>query len=449
MAKHRPRRDPGTPLTLPPSVVALLGDESADLLEALSGESPVSIRLNPQKPSSISGAPVPWCTCGRYLAERPSFTLDPFLHAGAYYVQEASSMLLEQAFLRTGFAESDILALDLCAAPGGKSTHLASLLSRGSLLVSNEVTPERQGALKENLWKHGRANTVITGSSPSAFNALGNTFDLVLVDAPCSGEGMFRKDPFARQQWNERLVNTCARTQQNILQDAWATVRPGGWLIYSTCTWERAENEEQILALVRHGAEFTPIPMPEEWGVVPSDAGYRCYPHRVMGEGFFITLLRKPGERIAHTAEKPHPRMLQEIGRWLREPDASIVREQDSTIYASPARWAATLDMLHASLRVLSPGIPIAERKGHQWRPHAALALNELLALGAFRAVDVDKEQALTFLRGETASPPGSNVEGATGVRLVRYVGLPLGWLHAAGDRWNNGWPKPWRIRMR
>jgi len=409
----------------------------------------VSIRLNPLKPSSIAGERVPWCASGQYLPERPSFTLDPLLHAGAYYVQEASSMLLEQAFRRTDLAEKDILALDLCAAPGGKSTHLASLLSPGSLLVSNEVTPARQGALMENLWKHGRANTVITGSAPTAFAALGNTFDLVLVDAPCSGEGMFRKDPFARQQWNERLVTTCARTQRDILQYAWAAARPGGWLLYSTCTWERSENEEQVLDLIRQGAEFTPIPLMDEWGVVPTDAGYRCYPHRVKGEGFFMALLRKPGERSAHAAHDPQPPMQEDVAPWLRETDTSTLRELDGTLYASPSRWATTMDVLSASLSVLSPGIPMAERKGDRWRPHAALALNEMLVPEAFPTTDMDKGQALAFLRGETALGLGSNADGDTGVRLVRYAGLPLGWMHAAGDRWNNGWPKPWRIRMR
>lgn len=449
MAKQRPRRDPGTPLSLPPSVAALLGDESEALLAALSGDSPVSIRLNPLKPAAIPGEHVPWCTGGRYLPERPSFTLDPLLHAGAYYVQEASSMLLEQAFKRTGLAESDILALDLCAAPGGKSTHLASLLSRDSLLVSNEVTPARQGALLENLWKHGRANTVITGSAPAAFGSLTNTFDLVLVDAPCSGEGMFRKDPFARQQWNERLVVTCARTQQDILQLAWAAVRPGGWLIYSTCTWERSENEGQILDLVQHGAEFIPIPIEDAWGVVATHAGCRCYPHRVKGEGFFIALLRKPGERTAHAIAEPRKPVPQELAAWLREPETSTVNERDGTLYASPSLWSTTMDLLSAHLRLLSPGIPIAERKGDRWRPLAVLALNQLLAPGTFPATDLDKEQALTFLRGETALGLGSNSDGINGVRLVRYAGLPLGFLHAAGDRWNNGWPKPWRIRMR
>jgi 16S rRNA C967 or C1407 C5-methylase (RsmB/RsmF family) len=449
VAKQRPRRDPGTPLFLPPSVAALLGDESDALLAALTEESPVSIRYNPLKPFGPVGQRVPWCERGRYLHERPVFTLDPLLHAGTYYVQEASSTLLEQAFKRTGLSDQAILALDLCAAPGGKSTHLASLLNGGSLLVCNEVVAARRDALSENLWKHGFPNTMISGNAPEDFGKLPDSFGLVLVDAPCSGEGMFRKDPFAREQWNEKLVASCARTQSDILRHAWATVRPGGWLIYSTCTWERSENEEQVLDLVRQGAEYTPIPMADAWGVVATDLGYRCYPHRVKGEGFFIALLRKPGAFTPYSWVPRNGRTRAEVTAWLNQPEAWDIIEDRDVLFASPAQWSGTMEKLLNTLRLTSPGIPVAERKGAIWRPHPALALNRLLDQNAFPDVALREDQALTFLRGETALPLGSNAEGGPGVRLMRYAGLPLGWMHAAGDRWNNGWPKPWRIRMR
>lgn len=392
---------------------------------------------------------MPWCTSGRYLAERPSFTLDPLLHAGAYYVQEASSMLVERAFLATGLQDRDIAALDLCAAPGGKSTHLASLLSPGSLLVSNETVPARRAPLCENLWKHGRSGTILTGSSGSDIARLSGLFDLILVDAPCSGEGMFRKDPFARQQWSEGLVRTCAAIQRDILASAWQALSPGGWLIYSTCTWEQAENEEQVDRLVREGAEYQPLDLPAEWGIVRTDQGHRCYPHRSRGEGFFIALLHKPGQLNDHrdpgSSSEDGPPMRQ----WLRSPNAWIMAEQDGILYASPARWSATIRRFMEDLNVVAPGLPLAEQKGNTWKPHAALALSEGLSPEAFPALDLTLEEALTFLRGETSLAVGSNAAGRTGVRLVRYAGLPIGFLHAAGDRWNNGWPKPWRIRMR
>lgn len=449
MAKQRPRQPIARPITLPPAVAELLGDEAPLLLAALMTPSPVSVRLNPSKPSAINGEAVPWCSSGRYFAERPSFTLDPLLHAGAYYVQEASSMLVEQAFLATGLSHRDILALDLCAAPGGKSTHLASLLSPGSLLVCNETVPGRRAPLCENLWKQGRSNTLVTGNPASDIARLAGLFDLILVDAPCSGEGMFRKDPFAHQQWNEGLVRSCAATQSGILAHAWHALSPGGWLIYCTCTWERAENEEQIDGLVRLGAEYTPLDPPPEWGVVDTGLGHRCYPHRTKGEGFFIGLLRKPGHLDDHTDPAVHSGDEPEVHRWLKSPDDWSLVEKEGILYASPARWHTTVKRFIEELSPVAPGIPVAERKGDRWRPHAALALNEGLSPTAFPVLDLSREEALTFLRGETTLPVGSNAAGGSGVRLVRYAGLAFGFLHAAGDRWNNGWPKPWRIRMR
>ncbi len=445
MAKRRARLDHAVPIILPTSVRAELGDDADALLAALKEPSPVSVRLNPAKPSRVIGARIPWCESGRYLSERPVFTLDPLLHAGCYYVQEASSMLLEQAVEQSGLRERDVLALDLCAAPGGKSTHLASLLTPGSMLVCNETVRARQGALMENVWKHGRANTMITGSAPVEFDALGEFFDLVVVDAPCSGEGMFRKDPFARQQWNERLVTTCARTQSDILPHAWNMLKPGGVLIYCTCTWERSENEVQVERLIGQGGGSVPLKLDPSWGVISTDAGYCCYPHRVKGEGFFIAMVRKAGEMRSERTpttitreEQPEPMA------WSRDREERYAIEVEDTIHAVPLHWRHVINGMREHLRVLAPGIPIAQCKGLAWRPHAALALNEILRPDAFLPRELEHEQALDWLRGGTM-----NERNAQGVRLMRYEGHPLGWSFAAGDRWNNGWPKSWRIRMR
>lgn len=393
---------------------------------------------------------MPWCAQGRYLPGRPIFTLDPLLHAGAYYVQEASSMLLERAFQRTGLAAHDVLALDLCAAPGGKSTHLAALLARGSLLVSNEPVAARQAALLENLWKQGLPHVVITGSTPEDMQrGAAGAFDLVLVDAPCSGEGMFRKDPFARTQWSERLVSACAGTQAGILDAAWALLAPGGHLIYSTCTWEPAENERQVARMLERGALPLPLGTDPAWGIEEGPLGCRCYPHRLRGEGLFMALLRKPGGGPARTtgsartvaAGDPHP--------WIGSGFAVCTHSDADAMYAIPAAWYRFTERLRRDVHLLSAGVPVAERKGAGWRPHPALALSTALAREAFPAMDLDRDAALAFLRGETSipgtPPPGPDHPGM----LVRYQGLGLGWLHPAGGRWNNGWPKPWRIRMR
>ncbi len=439
---------PKTPVELPPYVRQRLGAESDRLLEALLLPPPISIRLNPLKPSDAQGTPVPWCEHGRYLETRPIFTLDPLLHAGAYYVQEASSMLLAQAFRSCTELPSDAVVLDLCAAPGGKSTHLAALLPPEALLICNEPVRARQASLIENLWKWGRPNVVISGAAPEAFRPMGTFCDLILVDAPCSGEGMFRKDPYARTQWGPHLVETCATRQEGILDAAWEALRPGGYLIYSTCTWEACENEDQVSRLHERGAEVVDIPVDPAWGVEVTDRGLRCYPHQVQGEGFFLAAVRKPVS--ASETNSAQPRKAGSAGvempwhHWLKEPGTVATLEVEEVQYAIDQRWSGLVNALTRTVHVLAPGIPVAQHKGEGWVPHAALALNTLLDQRAFPAVDLDRAEVLRYLHGEALS-----ATDGSGTALVRYQGLGIGWVNGAGKRWNNKWPAPWRIRMR
>lgn len=438
-------------MALPPAVAGLLGDEAGELLTALGQPAPVSIRLNPAKPVEMAGSPVPWCSQGRYLPERPVFTLDPFLHAGAYYVQEAGSMVLECAVKACGLLPDGAVALDLCAAPGGKATHLAALLPGSALLVANETDPARQAVLTENVWKWGRPDTVLTQAAPEDFEALGAFCELVLVDAPCSGEGMFRKDPHARAQWGENLVETCAARQQRILESAWHLVKPGGHLIYSTCTWEVRENEDQVQRLVDRGAVPVTIPVEEAWGMLPATAGVRCYPHRVRGEGFFIALLHKPGRGPGEAIGRlgPHPgngtdQLPGEVVPWVRGAETCAAIRREDVLYAVEARWEGRVRTLMAALRTTAPGTPVARHKGGAWWPHPALALGGRCDHRAFAALDLDRARALAYLRGEAL--PGTDTDGFA---LVRHGGMGLGWAKGAGKRWNNLWPAAWRIRMR
>lgn len=437
-----------TPLhpALSATLAPLLGDEWHALRAALDTPAPVSIRLNPTKGLAPVAAQVPWCVQGRYLNERPAFTFDPLLHAGAYYVQEASSMLLEQAVISAGLKGAGVLALDLCAAPGGKTTHLCDLLGPEAFIMANEVDGKRRSVLAENLWKWGHPGTLITGRAAERLEHMPGLFDLVLVDAPCSGEGMFRKDPFARQQWTPALVQHCASTQRGLIAKAWEALSPGGVLIYSTCTWEASENEQQLTPLVAAGAESIGLPLHAEWGVVRTEVqgviGHRCYPHRVRGEGFFIAVLRKPGVRDEHSgtlapAPPPHP-----VANWTAAPEGCATMEQQEVVYAVPSRWADTVNNLIPVLRPDAPGIPVAERKGREWTPHAALATSALLNRNTFPEVPLDHAQALSYLRGETLA-----ADAARGPALATHRGLPLGWMHGAGNRWNNRWPSAWRIR--
>ncbi|MGV9011282.1 MAG: methyltransferase RsmF C-terminal domain-like protein [Flavobacteriales bacterium] len=447
MAKDRARKRQVTtgPLVLPPAVLKALGDEAPLLLKALSEAPPVSIRRNPLRSALHQGSPVPWCVEGRYLEQRPVFTLDPHFHAGCYYVQEASSMLLEQAFRACGPIAEHAVALDLCAAPGGKTTHLAALLPPSALLVANEPVRARQAALQENLWKWGRPNVVVTGSLPADFAPLGEWCDLILVDAPCSGEGMFRKDHFARAQWKEELVESCALLQVGILADAWAALKPGGHLIYSTCTWEEKENEFQVQRLIDLGATYVPVSVDQKWGVTVGDRGLRCYPHRVRGEGFFLSVLRKSGEFAPRSSRPSEAQPLDvEIAAWLKDPEYQCIVQQDGIGHLLALHWAGLMQELMSTVRVLSPGIPAVQAKGVGVVPPAALALSTALNKDNFNQLELPLKEALAYLRGESLS-----ANGATGVSLVQFEGSPLGWAHGAGNRWNNAWPNPWRIRMR
>lgn len=445
---HRPRNKdanaPGLPPILRERLASMVGNDVHALEAALSASPPTSIRLNPRKPFAMHAAPVPWCAHGRYLDERPAFTLDPLLHAGAYYVQEASSMLIEQAVIASRACERDILALDLCAAPGGKSTHMLSLLTEGSLLVANEPDGARRRILAENIWKHGAVNAMITGSDPSDLRTLPGHFDLVLVDAPCSGEGMFRKDPFAREQWSPALVESCAAAQRSIVEHAWHSLAPGGTLIYSTCTWEPLENEAQLAPLVAQGATSVELRLDPIWGVASSAIhgviGYRCYPHRVRGEGFFLSVLTKPGALQARrTTDEGEARA---VWPWISAASACNPIELHDVRYALPSRWSAPFRALQRTLRVHAPGTPFAERKGEAWVPHPAAALSQALDRSAFPHIQLDLGQAIAYLSGEALASGA-----ASGIALVTYEGFALGWAHGVGRRWNNRWPGPWRIR--
>ena len=276
-----------------------LGNAFVAFEEALQQPSPVSIRYNPYKKTSHKlGEQVPWAKEGRYLHERPSFTLDPTFHGGAYYVQEGSSLFLEQAVKQSVDLTQPLRVLDLCAAPGGKSTHLLSLLNKESLLVANEVIRSRAAILSENIQKWGHCNVLVTNCDPHQFQHLEGYFDLIVLDAPCSGEGLFRKDKNAMDEWSVNNVELCAQRQQRIIADVWPALKENGVLIYSTCTYNEKENEANLAWLEsQHGCEFIPLTLNTDWGIeeVKKDRviGYRFYPHKVKGEGFFLSAVRK------------------------------------------------------------------------------------------------------------------------------------------------------------
>lgn len=276
-----------------------------------SGEQVTSIRLNPNKPATLNPQfatlqKVPWNSNGYYLSERPSFTSDPLFHAGAYYVQEASSMFLEDAIRQTCDLTQNLKVLDLCAAPGGKSTLIQSIISDNSLLVSNEIIKTRVNILSENITKWGAANVVVTNNDPKDFQKLPGYFDVIVVDAPCSGSGLFRKDPEAIDEWSLNNVTLCSQRQQRILADILSSLKPGGILIYSTCSYSEAEDEDicdWLLSGTQDPLSGLRLQIKSDWHIIETSSpqhnayGYRFYPDKLKGEGFFIAVFQKNGEK--------------------------------------------------------------------------------------------------------------------------------------------------------
>ncbi len=448
------------PTTFTDRMQRLLGDEYNAFVDALQQTPPVSVRLNRAKTTVTPDLPhVPWAAEGYYLPVRPAFTLDPLLHAGTYYVQEASSMFVEQALRQVVPLDQPLHALDLCGAPGGKSTHLASLLSKESMLVANEVIRPRASILAENIAKWGSGNVLVTNNDPRDFGRLPGFFDLMVVDAPCSGEGMFRKDPQAVEEWSEENVKLCAQRQQRILADVWDALKPGGTLIYSTCTWNEQENEANMTWLAtQEDAESLTLALQPEWGVVPSQeqgvAGYRFYPHRVQGEGFFMAVIRKTGEEpvATHGKSKKKKYKLTLAGKkeqalvqgWLQNPEAYVWLQHGEVISALPAELYEAADEVYQNLYVLYAGIEVAEVKGKKLKPLQGLALSQHLNKDAFNTAELDLEQAVRYLRKEDINL------GTTGHDwlLLQYKQVPLGWAKQIGNRMNNYYPKEWRIRM-
>ncbi|OAV73840.1 Ribosomal RNA small subunit methyltransferase F [Bacteroidales bacterium Barb7] len=433
----------------------LAGSEFALLEAALQAEAPVSIRVNRGKGvcGMESGEPVAWCDTGYYLPERLPFTFDPLFHAGAYYVQEASSMFLEQVVRR--YVTAPVVCLDLCAAPGGKAAHLAGLLPEGSLLVCNETVRSRSHILAENMTKWGNPNVIVANNSPEEIGELTGLFDVVLADVPCSGEGMFRKDPDSIAQWSIANVNLCAARQRRIVRDVWDALKPGGLLVYSTCAYNTEENEDNVHYIAEElGAEALPVPAGEAWGITPAlkyaNPACRFFPHRSQGEGFFLALLRKREgtvgrARFKGNGKREKEKENKEAAAWLSRPADFLVETRKETVHAIPCAHAETYRLLSAAnLHILSAGIRLCEVKGKDLIPCPALALSTSLTPAAFPVAELTWEEAVRYLKRETLLLPSGTEKGYV---IVAFNGFPLGFVKNLGNRGNNLYPQEWRIR--
>ncbi len=447
--------------------------EGEALCRALDGEACVSIRVNPAKAEGLRGEQparvsevlpmltaagrVPWCADGFLLAGRPSFTFDSDFHAGAYYVQEAASQFV--GCLLQGVPTSGARILDLCAAPGGKTTLYASLVGRGGLVVANEIDRRRASVLADNVRKWGTGNVVVTTCEPHAVCDCEAWFDVVAVDAPCSGEGMFRKDPAARGEWSENNVRQCAARQDDILREAWRALRPGGTLIYSTCTFNRDEDEGSLERMLAWAGDEVAAPYPVDvdpaWGIVEGEVGpfrtFRFFPHRTVGEGFFAAVARKapdaPGRQRLPKGRRsmvaPADRASAgELRRWVREPDRMVFGTVAGTGYAWYREQAEAVKTLSEALPVICSGVALGQLFKGRLKPDPALAFFDGLERGAVPVAGLDDEQALRYLRRQEVAA-GALAEG---VNLVTARGRALGFAKRIGARVNNMYPNSLRI---
>lgn len=437
----------------------MLKEESSDFFDALQKTSPVSIRFNPDKyaqndifPTSFIEKQVHWCSDALYLKERPVFTLDPCFHGGAYYVQEASSMFL-QHIIRQLNLQRDSKVLDLCAAPGGKSTLLASALAQESLLVSNEVIRSRASILKENVIRWGHHNIVVTNSDPLAFSGMKGMFDLILVDAPCSGEGMFRKDPKAIEEWSEANLHLCSERQKRILTDIWDALKPEGYLIYSTCTYNPEENEDIIEWILRqYPATSLSInhTFPE---ITPSEStasGYHFFPHKTNGEGFFISVIQKQ-DGIIHSPERNKRQQRiktitipPEIALYLRNTEEMSFYIRDEITGIVPQVHEEFIQYLENKVRIVYKGCELAEINNKKLKPLHPLALYNNLERSCCNSYDTERNIALKYLKKEEIPVMAKAGEWV----LICHNNIALGWGKSLGYRLNNYFPKEWRIRM-
>lgn len=442
------------PLSFIEQTKPLLGEQWPAFEKALGEPSPVSVRLNPIKSQHKklvdSLEHVPWSEYGFYLPTRPSFTFDPLFHAGVYYVQEASSMFLEQVFLQ--YVSGSVRVLDLCAAPGGKSTHIASLIDENSLLVSNEVIASRANILLDNVVKSGYDNVVVTNNDPSAFSHMNSLFDVVLVDAPCSGEGMFRKDADSIAEWSVGNVQLCCERQQRILSDVWPSLKDGGLLIYSTCTYNLAENEHNVRWIIDDlGAEILELEVDEDWNVTSSLSVEqlsvnRFLPHKTKGEGFFLAVLRKTSEEEIMSRKKNKkgkPISVPDgLSNWLIDPEKYSFQEINGRWRAYRSQVNEFLSLVDR-LKILNAGILLGEQKGKDLIVSHSLALSNRLSPDAFTTLNVSREVAINYLRKEPVFFP----DAPKGYLLLQYEDSPIGFVKNLGNRSNNLFPNEWRIR--
>jgi 16S rRNA C967 or C1407 C5-methylase (RsmB/RsmF family)/NOL1/NOP2/fmu family ribosome biogenesis protein len=417
-----------------------------------SEEKITSVRLNPFKKIKLDfnlDQPVQWCEDGFYLNERPSFTFDPLFHAGCYYVQEAGSMFLEYALKNSVDLSQQLAVLDLCAAPGGKSTLINSLISEESFLISNEVIKPRAEILAHNLNKWGTCNAAVTNCDPQVFSKLPEIFDVIVADVPCSGSGLFRKQPDAVNEWSLDNVNLCSTRQKRIVGDCISSLKSGGIFVYSTCSYSKEENEMEVEWMMKEfDLELMNIPVEEKWNIVDTGLGFRFYPYLTKSEGFFCCVLRKKGNSEENHGRKNKKFVFDEITKKEFEP---LKDKIDLKPFHKIFRFQNEFKLVNASLFEFmntygtnvyfkKTGTTLGELKHQDFLPHHEFAQSIYLN-SSINRIELTKEQAVTFLKKENLI-----LKAEKGISLMTYKNQGIGWAKVLDNRINNYLPKEFRI---
>lgn len=439
------------------SISCCTGFDEMAFKEAHQSMPPTSIRLNPFKPATLEfplHARVPWHSKGFYLEKRPSFTNDVLFQAGCYYVQEAGSMFMEHALTSCVDFNQSLMALDVCAAPGGKSTLLNSLLTQESVLVCNELVKSRADVLSQNLSKWGTCNVVVTNNDPSAYQAIESVFDIVLVDAPCSGSGLFRKQHDAIDEWSLDQVNVCSQRQKRILADVLPSLKQDGILVYSTCSYSQQENEMIADWLVSEfQLETINIPIEPTWGIVETQSeqhkafGYRFYPDKTPAEGFFCAVFKKSNalpaasfkkkKQGAFVAFKPKEKEL--FKEWLANLNSHVLTTfKDDVLLTNQAALDFINQFPHLYFKKV--GSTLGSIIKTALIPHHDLALS-IHKANAIQTISCSRDEAISFLKKEL-----QHIHGVRGWNLMTYQHFGLGWVKHLGNRVNNYLPGEFKI---
>lgn len=413
--------------------------ESQAFFDSLNYTAPVSIRLNKQKfKNSLNFEKVSWSDFGYYLPSRPLFVSDPLWHAGAYYVQEASSMAIEQAFLNIkNTNNSNLKILDLCASPGGKSTHLLNLMNENDVLISNEVIQSRVGVLQENIRKCGYSNVIITNQDSNQFKNMQAYFDLVLVDAPCSGEGLFRKDKNAIEHWTPENLTTCELRQKRILSDVIHCVKTGGFILYSTCTFNPNENEEQLNFLIKNGFE------PVNFTINGKSHFFHSFmPHLNKGEGFFVGLLQKTEKTEIIETKTKNKYLIEKITNdYLNNQNKMLFVKWANNLIGLSENVLDTLNSL--PFKPVSFGVECAVIKGALELPSEYLVFSNDFNQLLLPNIELDLKEALSYISCQSL-PIKTELKGYI---TLSYKGYIIGLGKSIGNRINNLFPNPWKLK--